>query len=98
MDGTDNERLVKAEERGKSNSHRIDRLESLTEAINRQNENIARLVEKLESTNLSVEAHERRLSEIEKQPRSRQNAVFASVITAVLSAVFGAVATLLFSL
>lgn len=29
------ERIVKVEERGKSNTHRIDRLENLTDAIHR---------------------------------------------------------------
>ena len=37
-----NERIVKVEEREKSNTHRLDRLENLTEAIHRQNENIVR--------------------------------------------------------
>lgn len=91
------ERLIKVEEREKSNTHRIDRLENLTEAIHRQNENIARLVEKLEATNTTIEAQEKRLSEIEKQPRARQNAVFVAVVTAIASAVFGALATLMFS-
>lgn len=91
------ERLIKVEEREKSNTHRIDRLENLTEAIHRQNENIARLVEKLEATNTTIEAQEKRLSEIEKQPRTRQNAVFVAVVTAIASAVFGALATLMFS-
>lgn len=91
------ERLIKVEEREKSNTHRIDRLEKLTEAIHLQNENIARLVEKLEATNTTIEVQEKRLSEIEKQPRARQNAAFTAVITAIASAVFGALVTLMLS-
>ena len=90
------ERLVKVEEREKSNTHRIDRLESLTEAIHRQNENIARLVEKLEATNSALDAQEKRLSEIEKLPRARGEAVFSSGLTALASAVAGALMTMLF--
>ena len=90
------ERLVKVEEREKSNSHRIERLESLTEAIHRQNENIARLVEKLEATNNALAAYEERLSEIEKLPQKRGEAAISSSITALASAIAGALVTMLF--
>lgn len=92
-----NERIIKVEEREKSNTHRLDRLENLTEAIHRQNENIVRLVEKLEATNTTIKAHEKRLCEIEKLPRARQNAAFSAVVTAIASAVIGALVTFLFS-
>jgi len=88
------ERMVKVEEREKSNSHRIERLENLTEAIHRQNENIARLVEKLEATNSALDAQEARLSEIEKLPRMRMEGVFSSGITALASALAGALVTM----
>lgn len=88
------ERMVKVEEREKSNSHRIDRLESLADAIHSQNENIARLVEKLEATNNALDAHEKRLYEIEKLPRARGETVFSSGITALASAVAGALVTM----
>ncbi len=91
------ERIVKVEEREKSNTHRIDRLEKLAEAIHCQNENIARLVEKLEATNNALDAQEARLSEMEKLPRWRENTVFSSAVTAMASAVAGAVITLFFS-
>lgn len=91
------ERIVKVEEREKSNSHRIERLEGLADAIYMQNENIARLVEKLEATNNALDAHEKRLSEIEKLPKMRQDAVFSSAVTALASAVAGALITLFFS-
>jgi predicted nucleic acid-binding Zn-ribbon protein len=90
------ERMVKIEEREKSNSHRIDKLEGLAEAIHRQNENIARLVEKLEATNNALAAYEARLSEIEKLPQKRGEAAISSSITALASAIAGALVTLLF--
>ena len=89
------ERMVKLEEREKSNSHRIEKLENLAEAIYSQNENIARLVEKLEATNNALDAHEKRLSEIERLPRARAETVFSSGITALASAVAGALVTML---
>lgn len=91
------ERIVKVEEREKSNTHRIDRLENLADAIHRQNENIARLVEKLEATNSALDAQEKRLSEMEKMPRWRENTVFSSAVTAVASAAAGAIITMIFS-
>lgn len=91
------ERIVKAEERGKSNTHRIDRLENLAEAIYRQNENIARLVEKLEATASALDAQEKRLSEMERLPRWRENTVFSSAVTAAASAVAGALIAVIFS-
>ena len=91
------ERIVKAEERGKSNTHRIDRLENLAEAIYRQNENIARLVEKLEATASALDAQEKRLSEMERLPRWRENTVFSSAVTAAASAVAGAFIAVIFS-
>ena len=90
------ERMVKVEEREKSNSHRIDKLEGLADAIYRQNENIARLVEKLEATNSALSAQEARLSEIEKLPRERGEAAISSAVTALASAVAGALVTMLF--
>ena len=91
------ERLVKVEERGKSNTHRIDRLENLAEAIHRQNENTARLAEKLETIDMTIEALEKRLSEIERQPKTKLNAFSTAFVTALASAVFSMIATLLLS-
>lgn len=91
------ERIVKVEEREKSNSHRIDRLENLAQAISVQNENIARLVEKLEATNSALDAHEKRLSEMERLPRWRENTFFSSAATAIASAAVGALITMFFS-
>ncbi len=88
------ERIVKIEEREKINSHRIDKLEALANAINSQNENITRLVIQLEEANRRLENQDERLCDIEKRPLIR----FASVVKAVISAVAGAIAGALFSL
>lgn len=87
------ERVTRIEERAKSNTHRIDRLEKLADAIYRQNENIVRLVEKLETMNSSITMHEKRIREIEKIPRSRMNTVFTAIITAILSSLISAAVT-----
>ena len=90
------ERLTKAEERAKSNSRRLDRLERLTDEVSKQNENIARLVIQLEFTNQQLTAHDKRLQEIENRPKGRFNMVAGAVITAICSALAGAAVTLFF--
>jgi hypothetical protein len=90
------ERITKAEERTKSNSRRLDRLERLTDEVSKQNENIARLVVQLEFTNRQLTAHDKRLRDIESRPRHRAEYVFGAIITALCSALAGAAVTLLF--
>lgn len=90
------ERLTKAEERAKSNSRRLDRLEKLTDAVSKQNEHIARLVVQLEFTNEQLKTHDERLKEIEARPRNRLHTVAGAVIAAVCSALAGAAVTMLF--
>lgn len=90
------ERLTKAEERGKSNSRRLDRLERLTDEVSKQNEHIARLVLQLQFTNEQLKAHDQRLQEIENRPHQNTRAVIGAILTAVFSAIAGAAVTLLF--
>lgn len=90
------ERLTKAEERGKSNSRRLDRLERLTDEVSKQNEHIARLVLQLQFTNEQLKAHDKRLQEIESRPHHHLHMVIGAVVTAVCSALAGAAVTLLF--
>lgn len=90
------ERLTKAEERTKSNSRRLDRLERLADEVSKQNENIARLVVQLEFTNEQLAAHDRRLQEIENRPKGRVNMIVGAVLTAVCSALAGAAVTMIF--
>jgi len=98
FDGGDaSRRLIKLEEREKSNTHRLDRLEGLVEEVHAQNENIARLLTELEYTNKQLSLHDARLSEIEKQPRTRLALIWSSVITAIVGAAVGAVMTAVIS-
>ena len=90
------ERLTKAEERGKSNSRRLDRLERLTDEVSKQNENIARLVLQLQFTNEPLKMHDKRLRDIENRPHQHIKLVAGAIATAVCSALAGAAVTLLF--
>ena len=90
------ERLTKAEERGKSNSRRLDRLERLTDEVSKQNENIARLVLQLQFTNEQLAAHDKRLQNIENRPHQNIRLIGGAIVTAVCSALAGAAVTLIF--
>ena len=90
------ERLTKAEERAKSNSRRLDRLERLADEVSKQNENITRLVVQLEYTNKQLNLQDARLKEIEKAPKRRLDTVIGAIITALCSAFVGGLVTTLF--
>ena len=91
----DGERLTKAEERAKSNTRRLDRLEKLIDEVHQQNEHMARLVAELEFTNRELASHDRRLREIEDQPRKHVNMLVGALITAIITALVGGFAALL---
>lgn len=92
----DGERLTKVEERAKSNTRRLDRLEKLIDEVHQQNEHMARLVAELEFTNRELASHDRRLREIENQPRKNVNMLIGALITAIVTAIIGGISALLF--
>ena len=91
----DSERLTKVEERAKSNTRRLDRLEKLIDEVHQQNEHMARLVAELKFTNRELASHDRRLREIENQPRKNVNMLIGALITAIVTAIIGGISALL---
>ncbi len=89
MSDFDTERLTKMEERGKSNSKRLDELEKLADAIHEQNKNIAELVIETRHTNETLQSHEVRLSKIEGKPSRWLEGLAKIVVTAIISGVIG---------
>lgn len=96
MSEYENERLAKTEERLKSDSRRLDRLERLADEVHIQNENIARLVVQLEFVGRQLSSHEKRLANIESLPGRGIRMLVGAVITALASAVIGGLVALLF--
>ena len=92
----ENERLAKTEERLKSDSRRLDRLERLADEVHIQNENIARLVVQLEFVGKQLSSHEKRLAKIEGLPGRGIRMLVGAVVTALASAVIGGLVALLF--
>ena len=93
---TAGERICRVEEREKSNTHRISKLEELARAINSQNENIARLVVQLETANKQLQEQDARLCAIEKHPSESIELTVRAVIAALIGAAAGAIMGIIF--
>ena len=70
-------RLTAVENRAQSNTHRLDELGKLTDAVNGMNTNIKLTIQQLENTNKSLEIvtaqnkkQDDRLTALEKSPRN----------------------------
>jgi septal ring factor EnvC (AmiA/AmiB activator) len=87
-------RLTDVESRSKSNTHRLDDLEKLTDAVNGMNTNIKLTIQQLESTNKSLEnvtaqnkKQDDRLTALEKAPGAFGNKLWWAVIAAFISGI-----------
>lgn len=87
-------RLTDVESRSKSNTHRLDDLEKLTDAVNGMNTNIKLTIQQLESTNKSLEnvtaqnkKQDDRLTALEKAPGAFGNKIWWAVIAAFISGI-----------
>ena len=87
------ERMTAVEQRARSNSHRLDNLEALAEAIHHQGESIAVMCEQLKTQGDTLKEQNKRLTDLEDAPRNR----WENVITAITTGVVGIVLGLLFA-
>lgn len=85
-------RLTDVESRSKSNTHRLDDLEKLTDAVNGMNTNIKLTIQQLETTNKSLEnitaqnkKQDDRLTALEKAPGAFGNKLWWAIIAAFVS-------------
>ena len=85
-------RLTDVENRSKSNTHRLDDMEKLTDAVNGMNTNIKLTIQQLETTNKSLEnvtaqnkKQDDRLTALEKAPGAFGNKLWWAVIAAFVS-------------
>lgn len=95
MDLEHEKRLTAVEERSKSNTKRLDKLEKFTEAINRIATSVERLAEKQESVAESVEKLDGKVEALEQKPAKRWDGLWDKAIGALVG---GLVAFLLFKL
>ena len=91
-------RLTEVEQRSKSNSHRIDKLEPIVEEIHTMSNTMVQLVQEVKHTNEAVSTIDRkvdrmdsRVDEMEKAPAKQASAIKEKVV----GAVYGAIITFL---
>ena len=99
MDLEHEKRLTAVEERAKSNTHRIDRLEPIIREIHTMSETMVRLVAEIEHTNENVSEIKNKVDSLEQEPAKRwkdsTKAVFNAFLGAIGTAAAGAIIFLL---
>ncbi len=100
MDTDHMERLTRVEERSKSNTHRLDKLEPVISEIHTMSETMVQLIGEVKHTNDAVDAlnekvgrMDERVDEMERAPADDMRKYRQTAVTAVISAVAGAAAT-----
>ncbi len=96
MDLEHERRLSACEERSKSNTHRLDKLEASTEAINRLATNMEvmaeqqkQVVEKQEVVAESVDKLDSKVTALEQKPGKRWDGIVDKLTWALVAAVLG---------
>lgn len=87
MDLEHERRLTQVEQRSKSNTHRLEKLEESTEAINRLATSMEVMVSKQEQVAETVEKLDGKVTALEEKPVRRMNDLVDKVIWAVCAAV-----------
>ncbi len=89
-------RLTEVEQRSKSNSHRIDKLEPIVEEINTISKTMVQLVQEVKHTNEAVstidkkvERMDSRVDEMEKAPAKKWDKIQDKLLDLVLGAMVG---------
>lgn len=93
-------RITEVEQRAKSNSHRIDKLEPIVNEIHTMSNTMVQLVQEVKHTNeavtnldAKVERMDNRVDEMERAPAVDAKKYKTTAITAIISTVAGAFAT-----
>lgn len=87
MDLEHERRLTAVEQRSKSNTHRIEKLEETTEAINKLATSMEVMVNKQEQVAETVEKLDSKVSAIEAKPGKRVDGLIDKIVWAVCAAV-----------
>lgn len=89
MDLEHERRLTEVEERSKSNSHRLDKLEESTEAINRLATSMEIMAERQEQTVETIDKLDRKVTALEEKPARRWDGMVDKIVWAVAAAFVG---------
>ena len=86
-------RITEVEQRAKSNTHRIDKLEPIVEEIHTMSKTMVQLVEEVKHTNEKVDRMDSRVDEMERAPTEDIKKYKNTAVTAIISTVAGALAS-----
>jgi t-SNARE complex subunit (syntaxin) len=89
MDLEHERRLTEVEERSKSNSHRLDKLEESTEAINRLATSMEVMAERQEQVVETVGKLDSKVTLLEEKPAKRWDALVDKIVWAIAAALIG---------
>lgn len=89
MDLEHERRLTEVEERSKSNSHRLDKLEESTEAINRLATSMEVMAERQEQVVETVGKLDSKVTMLEEKPAKRWDALVDKIVWAIAAAMIG---------
>lgn len=89
MDLEHERRLTEVEERAKSNSHRLDKLEESTEAINRLATSMEVMAEKQEQVADTVCKLDNKVTALEEKPAKRWDGLVDKIVWAIAAALIG---------
>lgn len=87
MDLEHERRLTEVEQRSKSNTHRLEKLEESTEAINRLATSMEVMVNKQEQVAETVEKLDGKVTALEEKPVKRVDSLVDKIIWAICAAV-----------
>ena len=87
MDLEHERRLTQVEQRSKSNTHRLEKLEASTEAINRLATSMEVMVSKQEQVAETVEKLDNKVSAIEGKPIKRFDGLVDKIVWSICAAV-----------
>lgn len=87
MDLDHEQRLTAVEERSKSNSHRLDEMESQTKVLNKLATSMEVMAEKQKHVAVTVDKLDKKVTDLEGKPGKRWEATVEKVIWAVVASI-----------
>ncbi len=86
------QRLTRAEERAKSNTHRLDKLEPIVEEIHNMSETLVEITSEMKHTNSTVNSINEKVERLEQEPAKRWKDSTKALFNAILGAIGAAIA------
>ena len=84
-------RLTEIEQRSKSNSHRLDKLEPIISEIHTMSKTMVQLVGEVKHTNENVSEIKDKVGVLESKPSARMEQIKTAIITAIATALIGGI-------